>query len=304
MKEIKMKNLFALLPLLVSISAVAQPGRFEAMTMAQKVASSAGFHEHRAEPVEGFLIVGNIYYVGASDLASYLIATPDGHFLIDTGVAEMGSQIRHNVEALGFRMEDIKYLLGSHAHFDHMQGHAVMQRITGAQVLVMDADADAMETGQDLSPLGFEGWEPVRVDRRIQDGERVTLGGTTLTATWAPGHTPGCTSWTTSTQDSGEDVVVTIFGCNGPNDGVQLLNNPRFPNLIEQTRFGFDNLVKLNPDIYLTGHTEETFEGIEQLMRVQTRPHPLLQQQPWQDLIAERRASIEARVVVEQGAAR
>ena len=299
-----MKKLIALLPLLVSISAVAQPGRFEAMTMAQKVAAGVSFHEHRAKAVEGFRIVGNIYYVGASDLASYLIATPDGHILIDTGVAEMSSQIRHNVEALGFRMSDIKYLLASHAHFDHIQGHAVLKRMTGAQVLIMDADADAMEAGRDLSPLGFEGWEPVQVDRRIQDGERVTLGGTTLTATWAPGHTPGCTTWTTTTQDSGEDVVVTIFGCNGPNDGVQLLNNPRFPNLIEQTRFGFDNLAKLNPDIYLTGHTEEPFEDIEQQLRVQARPHPLRQQLPWQALIAERRASIEARVSAEQEAAR
>jgi metallo-beta-lactamase class B len=299
-----MKKLIALLPLLVSISAVAQPGRFEAMTMAQKVAAGASFHEHRAEAVEGFRIVGNIYYVGASDLASYLIATPDGHILIDTGVAEMSSQIRHNVEALGFRMSDIKYMLASHAHFDHIQGHAVLKRMTGAQVLVMDADAEAMEAGRDLSPLGFEGWEPVQVDRRIQDGERVTLGGTTLTATWAPGHTPGCTTWTTTTQDSGEDVVVTLFGCNGPNDGVQLLNNPRFPNLIEQTRFGFDNLAKLNPDIYLTGHTEEPFEDIEQQLRVQARPHPLRQQLPWQALIAERRASIEARVSAEQEAAR
>lgn len=299
-----MRKVLALLPLLISLGAVAQPGRYESMTMAQKVAAGASFHEHRAGTVEGFRIVGNIYFVGASDLASYLIATPDGHFLIDTGVAEMGEQIRHNVEALGFRMSDVKYLLASHAHFDHIQGHAVMQRMTGAQVLVMDADADAMEAGQDLSPLGFEGWEPVRVDRRIQDGERVTLGGTTLTATWAPGHTPGCTSWTTNARDGGEDMVVTIFGCNGPNDGVQLLNNPRFPDLIEQSRFGFDNLAKLNPDIYLTGHIEEPFEGIEHLMRVQARPHPLLQQQPWQDLIAARRASIEARIEAERAAAR
>ena len=168
----------------------------------------------------------------------------------------------------------------------------------------MDADADAMEAGQDLSPLGFEGWEPVRVDHRLQDGERVTLGDTTLTATWAPGHTPGCTTWTTSTRDGGEDVVVTVFGCNGPNDGVQLLNNPRFPNLIEQTRFGFDNLAKLQPDIYLTGHIEAQFEGIEQQLRVQARPHPLRQQLPWQALIAERRAAIEARIIAERDAAR
>lgn len=299
-----MKRMLTLLPLLVTLSATAQPGRYDAMTMEQKVAASASFHEHRAEPMEGFRIVGNIYYVGASDLASYLIATPDGHILIDTGVSEMSSQIRHNVEALGFHMSDIKYMLASHAHFDHIQGHAVIQRMTGAQVVVMEADADAIEAGQDLSPLGYEGWEPVRVTSRIQDGESVTLGGTTLTATWAPGHTPGCTTWTTTTRDDGDDVMVSIFGCNGPNDGVQLVNNPRFPNIIEQTRFGFDNLAKLNPDIYLTGHNEVPFEGIVQLMRVQTRPHPLLTQQPWQELIAERRASIEARIEAEMAGPR
>ncbi len=297
-----MKLIMSVIIMMLSVAASAQPGRYETMSMAQKVAAGANFHEHRAEKVEGFRILGNIYYVGASDLASYLITTPQGHFLIDTGVSEMSASIRHNVEALGFRMEDIHYLLASHAHFDHIQGHAVMQRMTGAQVLVMEADADAMEAGQDLSPLGFEGWEPVHVDRRIEDGESVSLGGTTLTATWAPGHTPGCTSWTMSTTDNGEEMVVTFFGCNGPNDGVKLVNNPRFPNLIEETRFGFDNLAKLNPDIYLTGHTEGQFDGIESLLRTQARPHPLLQQQPWQELIAERRASIEARITAEQAA--
>src|SRR5690606_19741691 len=125
-----------LLILSVSTGVQAQPGRYERMSMEQKVAAGRGFHEHGAEAVAGFRILGNVYYVGARDLASYLIVTPEGHFLIDTGVSEMGSVIRDNVESLGFRMSDIRYILASHAHFDHIQGHAVMQRLTGAQVLV------------------------------------------------------------------------------------------------------------------------------------------------------------------------
>ncbi len=299
-----MKRALTFFLLIISADLWAQPGRIELMSMEQKVAAGASFHQHRAEHVDGFLLIGNIYYVGASDLASYLIATDEGHFLIDTGVSEMGSVIRENIENLGFRLQDIRYILQSHAHFDHIQGHAVMQRLTGAQVLVMDDDAAAMEAGRDLSPLGFEGWEPVSVDRRLTHGERLSLGGTTMVATKAPGHTPGCTTWSLETEDSGALVSVAIFGCNGPNDGVQIIGNSRFPNLVADTRRGFDNLEALDPDIYLQGHTAQAFEGIEHLMRVQTRPHPLLAQQPWESFIAQRRAEFELRVEAEQAAAR
>jgi metallo-beta-lactamase class B len=277
-----------------------QPGRLDLLSAEEKIANGQSFHTHQSEPVEPFLILGNIYYVGASNIASYLITSPDGHFLIDTGVQSMTATIKNNVEALGFQMRDIKIILSSHAHFDHIQGHAIMKRMTGAQVFVMDADADALEAGQDLSPLGFEGWEPVQVDRRLQDGEAITLGGVTLTATWAPGHSPGCTTWGMDTVDSGETMKVVFFGCNGPNDGVQLIDNPRFPTLVEDAVFGFDNMAKLQADIYLTGHPQVPFAGIEHQMRVQLRPHPLLQQQPWAEFIADRKADFERRVQAER----
>lgn len=121
-----------------------------------------------------------------------------------------------------------------------------------------------------------------------------------MTPTVAAGHTPGCTTWSLDTEDSGEPFNVAIFGCNGPNDGVQLLNNPGFPTLIEDSLAGFDHLARLNPDIYLTGHPEEPFEEIVNLMRVQIRPHPLLQQQPWPAHIADRRAAFLKRVEAER----
>lgn len=277
-----------------------QPGRLDLLTLEEKVANGQSFHTHQSEAVEPFRLLGNIYYVGASNIASYLITSPDGHFLIDTGVQGMTTTIKNSVEALGFQMRDIRIILSSHAHFDHIQGHAIVKRMTGAQVFAMEADVDALEAGQDLSPLGFEGWEPVQVDRRLQDGETISLGGVELTATWAPGHSPGCTTWSMDTQDSGDTMRVVFFGCNGPNDGVQLINNPRFPTLIEDALFGFDNMAKLQADIYLTGHPQVPFEGIEHLMRVQVRPHPLLQQQPWAEFIAERKADFERRVQAER----
>jgi metallo-beta-lactamase class B len=281
-----------------------RPGRLDLLTLEQKVANGQSFHTHQSEAVEPFRILGNIYYVGASNLASYLITSPQGHFLLDTGVQGMTDDIKRNVEALGFRMSDIKIILSSHAHFDHIQGHAIMQRMTGAQVFALEADADALEAGKDLSPLGFEGWEPVKVDRRLQDGEAIHLGEVTLTPTWAPGHSPGCTTWSMDTQDSAETLRVVFFGCNGPNDGVQLINNPRFPTLVEEALFGFDNMAKLHADIYLTGHPQAPFEGIEHLMRVQVRPHPLLNQQPWADFIAARKQDFEARVQAERDSLR
>jgi metallo-beta-lactamase class B len=304
----------ALLSLVLAVQGYAQdatqsgntgrPGRLDLLTLEQKVANGQSFHTHQSEAVEPFRILGNIYYVGASNLASYLITSPEGHFLLDTGVQGMTDDIKRNVEALGFRMSDIKIILSSHAHFDHIQGHAIMQRMTGAQVFALEADADALEAGKDLSPLGFEGWEPVKVDRRLQDGESINLGEVTLTPTWAPGHSPGCTTWSMDTQDSGEILRVVFFGCNGPNDGVQLINNPRFPTLVEDALFGFDNMAKLRADIYLTGHPQAPFEGIEHLMRVQVRPHPLLNQQPWADFIAARKQDFEARVQAEQDSLR
>lgn len=304
----------ALLSLVLAVQGYAQdatqsgntgrPGRLDLLTLEQKVANGQSFHTHQSEAVEPFRILGNIYYVGASNLASYLITSPEGHFLLDTGVQGMTDDIKRNVEALGFRMSDIKIILSSHAHFDHIQGHAIMQRMTGAQVFALEADADALEAGKDLSPLGFEGWEPVKVDRRLQDGESINLGEVTLTPTWAPGHSRGCTTWSMDTQDSGEILRVVFFGCNGPNDGVQLINNPRFPTLVEDALFGFDNMAKLQADIYLTGHPQAPFEGIEHLMRVQVRPHPLLNQQPWAEFIAARKQDFEARVQAEQDSLR
>lgn len=285
---------------LLSLDVLAQqaevPGRIDRMSPEQRIDSGQTFHTHQAEPVEAFRIVGNIYYVGASNIASYLITSPDGHFLLDTGVQGMAANIKHNVEALGFSMRDIRIMLSSHAHFDHVQGHAIVKRMTGAHVFALDADADALEAGQDLSPLGFEGWEPVQVDRRLQDGEAITLGGVTLTPVWAPGHSPGCTNWSMSTEDSGETLQVVFFGCNGPNAGVQLIDNPRFPTLVEDALAGFDNMARLQADIYLTGHPQLPFAGIEHQMRVQLRPHPLLRQQPWADFIAARKADFERRV--------
>jgi len=114
-----------------------------------------------SEAVEPFRIIGNIHYVGGANIASYLVTTPQGHILVDTGMTTMHNVIKNSVAKLGFKTSDIKIMLSSHAHFDHIEGHAAMKKLTGAQVVAMAGDAEALESGKDNSALGAMGWEPV-----------------------------------------------------------------------------------------------------------------------------------------------
>ena len=120
-----------------------------------------------SETVDPFRVIGNIYYVGGQ-YGSYLITTPEGHILHDTGSADMHALIVSNVEKLGFNVRDIRIMISSHAHWDHVEGHAAMKRVTGAQVVALGGDAVAIESGKDNSALGARGWEPARVDRVVQ----------------------------------------------------------------------------------------------------------------------------------------
>ena len=150
-------------------------------------------------------IIGNIYYVGLKTLASYLIVTPAGDILLDTTYERNVPTIAKSVEQLGFKFTDIKIILGNHAHTDHMEGDAVAKQMTGAQVVAMAEDVPALAH---MRPGG----KPHPIDRVIVDGDTVSLGGTTLTAHLTPGHTHGCTTWTTTVTDNGQSYNV-VFGC-------------------------------------------------------------------------------------------
>jgi metallo-beta-lactamase class B len=262
----------------------------------------AQFHGPYSQPEEPFRLIGNIYYVGAKNIASYLVVTPQGSILIDTGTTEMTPVITSNVEKLGFKVRDIKIMLSSHAHFDHIGGHAAMKKLTGARIMAIKQDADALEVGRDLSPLGDEGWMQVKVDRVLKDGDTVALGGTTLRAVWAPGHTPGCTVWTTTVPDAGKTYSVAIFGCGGPNGGVKLVGNQRFPTLVDDTLATFRKLKMLKPDIYVTGHPQMLFAGKIERMKANERPHPLLDagSAAWAKMLDDAQAAFEKRVAAER----
>jgi metallo-beta-lactamase class B len=199
------------------------------------------------KPFPAYKVIGNVYFVGTENLGSFLIATPDGHILINSDFESTVPQIRASVEKLGFKFTDIKILLGSHAHGDHMEGDALVKELTAAQVMVMDQDIPAISR---LTPHG----KPHPIDRVIHDGDEVKLGGTTLVAHLTPGHTKGCTTWTLKTQESGKSYNVVILGSIGVNPNYILVNNKTYPEIAEDYVRGFKVLRALPCDVFLASH--------------------------------------------------
>lgn len=282
---------------LCTLSACSQKERtLDQLSMEEKMERAAPFHEAAGDRVDPFQVVGNIYSVGVNNIGVYLIDTGEGLILVDSGVWEMAPVVIENVKQLGYNFNDVDIILSTHAHFDHVQAHAALRDASDARVMAMAGDAEALEAGEDLSPLGFEGWDPVPVERVLQHGDSVNLGNTTLVAHQIPGHTPGCTAWELDTMDEGEAVKVAIFGCRGPNNGVRLLDNPDFPDLVEQTHLGFERLAAMEPDIYLSNHPASDLERWGEAMMAGERPHPLLQQQSWPEMVAELQDGFQQRI--------
>ena len=207
-------------------------------------------------PIEPFRVIANIHYVGVAGLSSFLITTPEGHILIDSALPESVPHIRAGVEKLGFRFGDIKVLLASHAHIDHVGGHAQMKELTGAQVMAMGKDAAVIESGGKGDFL-FEGefsWKPCKVDRVLKDKDTVSLGGITLTARWTPGHTKGCTTWTTVIEDGGRKLDVVLIGGTNIVRDTKVSGMPKYPEIEADYRRTFEVLKSLRCDVFLAPH--------------------------------------------------
>jgi metallo-beta-lactamase class B len=206
------------------------------------------------EPVAPFRVAGNVYYVGAAEVSAFLITTPKGHILLDAGFAETAPLVRDSILKLGFRLEDVKMMIISHSHYDHVGGLAQLKAWTGAQLLVHGADADQIENGG----KGDRQWgdkysfAPVKVDRRLKDGDTVTLGGVVLTAHWTPGHTPGCTTWAMQVNDGAKLDVVFVGSTSAPD--YKLVGNTRYPTIVDDYERTFRVLKALPCDVFLGSH--------------------------------------------------
>lgn len=252
------------------------------------------------QPLAPYKVVSNIYYVGTNYLASYLITTPEGDILINPDYEESVPVIRRNVEKLGFHFSDIKIILISHAHDDHAAGCALAKKLTGAKLMVMDADVGVIEHGGAGDFQYTTRWVPAKVDRILHDGDQVKLGGTVLTAHLTPGHTKGCTTWTMEVNDGGKTLHVVIVGSPNVNPGYKLVNNRRYPQIAGDYEKTFRVLKSLPCDVFLGAHGVY-YNMDEKMKQMRTGgPNPFVDPEGYRTYVAEREQAFQEQLKEQQ----
>ena len=246
--------------------------------------------------VAPFHLIDNIYYVGTEDLSCWLITTPAGHILVDSGVERNVDAITSGIRTLGFKLEDVKFLLTTQAHFDHVAAHAALKKLTGATVVAAAGDAPILEgggKGDHLWGLDEAGFPPVTVDRRIADGEVVRLGGVELTAHLTPGHTQGTTTWSLPVRDGGKTLQAVIVGSTYVNPGTKLVNNTIYPTIAEDFARSIDRISKMKVDVFLAAHMS-SMRGLNKMKRLGHRPNPFIDPTGFATYIANSRKAFDA----------
>ncbi|SFJ27229.1 BJP family subclass B3 metallo-beta-lactamase [Bradyrhizobium sp. cf659] len=208
-------------------------------------------------PFEPFQLIDNIYYVGTDGIAVYVVKTSQGLILMDTAMPQSTGMIKDNIAKLGFKVADIKIILNTHAHLDHTGGFAEIKKETGAQLIAGERDKPLLEGGyypgdeknEDLT------FPAVKVDRAVKEGDKVTLGDTTLTAHATPGHSPGCTSWEMTVKDGRESREVLFF-CSGTVALNRLVGQPTYPGIVDDYRATFAKAKAMKIDVLLGPHPE------------------------------------------------
>ena len=255
------------------------------------------------EPFPPHKIAGNLYYVGSKDLASYLIATPEGHILINSSFEESVPLIRASIETLGFKFADVRILLISHAHSDHCAGSAVMIQETKAQYFVMEEDAASVESGgasKSRLTASYTRFPPAKVDRRLKDGDEIKLGGSTLVAHLTPGHTPGCTTWTMQIPEGGKILNAVIIGSPNVNPGYILVNNREYPTIATDYERTFRFLKGQSVDLFLGAHGGY-YDMNTKYARLGTSPvNPFIDPDGYRRYVADREQAFLAELAKQQ----
>ena len=249
------------------------------------------------KPTAPFRLVGPVHFVGTNELAAFLVTTPGGHVLIDGGLPESAPLIEQSIRALGFDPRDIRVLLTTQAHFDHVGSLAHFKKLSGGRVEVMDGDVSLVESGGRTDYLFADSekfrFDPVKVDRALRDGDTVSLGTVTLTARKTPGHTPGSTTWLTKVEDGGRRYDVVFMASTGINPGTRLVDRPSYPGIAEDFARSFEVLESLKPDVFLGGHTG-FFRMEEKRARLgQGGPHPFVDPEGFRAHVAARKRAFE-----------
>ncbi|MBI1338950.1 subclass B3 metallo-beta-lactamase [bacterium] len=265
--------------------------------LAPAALAQRGLPESWSTPREPFRVIDDVYYVGTAGLAAWLIPTPKGHILIDGGLPESAAMIAANIEKLGFRIEDVVYLLNSHAHFDHSGGLAELKRKSGARLIAHEGDKSALEGGFYLGSEAVSAFAapPVKVDRAVKDGDTVELAGRKLVANHTPGHSRGCTSWGFTVTDGGKSYDALIY-CSSSVAANRLLGPPQYANIVADYRKTFAKAETMNVDVFLAPHTE-FFDLEGKWARLGSPgPNPFIAPGEFQPFIARSKADFEVQL--------
>lgn len=219
-------------------------------------------------PFEGHRVIGNLYAVGTHGLGVFLVTSDKGHILINSGLDDSTTMIRENVEALGFRMQDIRVLLTMQAHWDHAAALADIKALTGAEMWATSGDAALLEDGGFSDPLfgGKETFTPLPVEKFIVDGEVIELGDTRLTVHEHPGHTIGSSSYSMQVHEDGRDYDVVIANMASINPGTRFTSDATYPGIADDYATTFRKQRAMNVDVWVAAH------GIQYRLHDKYRP--------------------------------
>ncbi len=227
---------------------------------AQQVNEPKDIPAEWSQPYQPFRIAGNLYYVGTYDLACYLVATPKGHILINTGLANSAGIIKGNIEKLGFKFTDLKILLTTQAHYDHLGAMAEIKKQTGTVFLVDEQDAQvAADGGQSDYAFGNKGatFEPVKADRLLHNNNIIKLGGTKLKILHHPGHTKGSCSYLFDVKDDTHTYRVLIANLPSIVTENDFDSIPAYPQIAQDYAYTFRAMEKLKFDIWFSSHASQ-----------------------------------------------
>lgn len=224
-----------------------------------KFATPPIMRENWAKDYPPFRIVGNVYYVGTYDLASYLITTPQGHILINTGLPGSAAMILRHIKVLGFKPTDIKILLATHAHYDHVGAMADIKKLTGAKLYINEQDAPVIaDGGRSDYIFGSKGgtFAPVKADRLLHGDAVVKLGDMQIAVLHHPGHTKGACSFLFTVKDQRRSYQVLIANMPSILDGAKP-GMKTYPNVAKDYAYTFNAMKRLQFDIFLASHASQ-----------------------------------------------
>ncbi len=213
------------------------------------------------DPYPPHKVMDNLYYVGTAQLGSFLITSPEGHILHSSNYESSVPVIKAAIEALGFDFSDIKILISGHAHPDHIEGDALVKEMTGAEVVVGRLEVPYHEAFD--TPGGKE--QPI--DRIVDAGDTVSLGGTTLTAHLQSGHTPGCLAWSLPLEEDGK----TYYGfieCSLNGQFLRYVGNEEYPEIANDIQQTYRAAKEIPAEVWVSSHgvfygLDEKFEKLQ-----------------------------------------